>query len=114
MKQRKELFKIYCPYIRREVILYEDTWFYKITHDHPEMRNKVKFLQETLETKDKSVLIYRKRRNEHEMALYRECFHFMPYYRYLKIGFRILDGKFAVVTTVHGQHSGPPKDMERV
>ena len=112
--RREEVFRVRCVHIGRDACLYKDTWHYKIVKDHAEVRSKIGFIKDTLEKQNSAITKFRKKRNHEEIAIFRECQDFMPYYRYLKIGLKILDANLAVVTTVHGQHSAPPKDMEPI
>ena len=112
--KREEVFKVRCIHIERDVCLYKDTWHHKITKDHPEIKAKLDLIRDTLEKQRDGISKYRKKRNHDEIAIFRECHDFMPYHRYLKIGLKITSDNSAVLTTAHGQHSAPPRDMEKI
>jgi hypothetical protein len=115
IKEKENIkFSVFCPYLKREVILYKNTWHYKILHDHPEASNRIELITAILSKDEKDTLKYRKKIDSNRIAIFKECPHFLPYNRYIKIGLKIIDEKRAVVTTVHGQRNLPGTDMEEI
>ena len=112
--KRATIFSVSCSYLNRSVVLYEDTWKYKICAAHNEVRNCLSFIKQTLSGTGKDVFVYGKKRDPKKLALYVDCPNLHNMYKYIKIAIETVSGTEAVMTTSHGLNDLPGEDMERV
>lgn len=110
--QKDIVFSVFCPYLKRSVILTKATWYGKIAPSHPEVENRLELIKEILSKDDKSILQYRAKGDPKRIALFKECPHLLPLNRYIKIAIRLISEEEGIVTTVHGKYD-LPSGMER-
>lgn len=109
------MFEVYCPHIKRTVKLYKSTWKYKILQDHYEVNDDLLLpIQKILSEGDIPVEKYRKIRDHRKIAIFAKYDDFLPYNKYLKTAFKIIDDTTAVITTVHGVFNLPGSGMEEI
>jgi hypothetical protein len=111
---RPRVFSIRCPYLRKTVHLYRDTWNYKILRDHPEVRNCGLFISKAMIELDEDSNIFRKRKDADSVAIFTKCHLLEPLYKYLKIALRFVSDQDAVITTAHGSNNNSAVGMERL
>lgn len=111
---REEVFRVFCVHINREVVLYKDTWRYKILKDHPEVNGRIPLIKDTLVKADSKITAYKKKRDHNELAIYREGCVEMGYFKYLRIGLKVNNSKLATMATAFGDDSNPPEEMENL
>jgi hypothetical protein len=112
--EREEKFRVFCVHLQRDVVLFKDTWEYKILKDHPEVNGRIPLIKDTLERTGSTIAVYKKKRDRDELAIYREGCVEMGYFKYLRIGLKIKSSNLAILATAFGDHSDPPEEMERL
>ena len=114
-KEEKDvIFSVFCPYLKRTITLKQSTWYTKIIKGHPEVDGKQNLVCEVLSKNDPEITIYKKKDDPEKIAVFKQCQHFLPYNRYLKIALRLINNDNAVVTTVHGVYNLPSTNAEKI
>jgi len=109
------VFSLPCPHFEKTVILKKEIWLYKILTSHAEINHShLDFIKQVLTNSDDTISKYRKLRNHNKVAIFKECPHFLPYDRYLKIAVDLSNGKEAVITTIQAVYNLPDSEMEEI
>lgn len=79
------VFSKFCPYLKRTILLTRNTWHGHIVIEHPHVSNRLDLIEQTLLGDGKDVRIYQRIKDHNRVALFKECSHFRPFNKYLKI-----------------------------
>ncbi len=112
----KFLISVFCPFLKKEVILPEKTWIYHIIAEHQEVKGHTKLIERILlQDTDKDLKIYKKIEEPRRIAIFKESEYFKPMNRYIKIALKIKNDKQFEVITCQGIDNLPnPSYMERI
>ena len=107
------LIQVSCPYLHRTITLFNDTWQHKISKEHKEVSDRADLVKKILESPlDDTIAVYQKQRDPSKVAIFKKCPHLLPYYNYIKITVKLINGKEARMTSCYGQNNVPGFDME--
>ena len=110
---KNSVLSVYCPVIDRKVVLYRQTWEEHIIPQHPEVLQHLNLLiKDTLEKPDAKVSVFRNTQNSNEVLIYKECPHFLPLSKYLKIAVKLTKSKeIAIVKTIFPIYDVPKQGV---
>jgi len=111
--EKNSVLSVYCPLIDRNIVLYKQTWEEHIVPQHPEVRQHLNLLiKDALEKPDAKVSVFFNTQNSDEVLIYKECPHFLPLSRYLKIAVKLIKNKeIAIVKTIFHVYDVPKKGV---
>jgi len=64
------ILSVFCPYLKREVVLHRGTWYGKILLNHPEVTGRLELIRTILSKDEKDILKYRKKNNADKIAIF--------------------------------------------
>ena len=98
---REIFFKISCPGLQRDVILYEHTWYGHIMTEHPKMDGRRPLVEQVVKNLKSADIFQYTTSAPEECFTEFNCVHFRPFNDYLRVAFKVLDKTTALVTSAY-------------
>ena len=110
---KKTVFRVICPKLKCEIILYENTWKDHILTNHPETESYLALFKKLIEECDDKETIWQKKCDFSKLCIVKEVPHFQPQNTHVKIAIKIISDEKGVITTIHPISNLPGKGMVR-